>query len=150
MIKSEYQNDGYTNEQILQFIESNALNKDSNIIRQAGDGGPIITFDVVNEVFIDDPVEGAGENTILISGDDEPISPNSNKMTLEEFIKILKENISKIVVTTEYLPIKELIICQNFKELEEYIKYREYGMNVSPEMEKANLNYPVLVLDDCL
>lgn len=150
MIKSEYQNDGYTNEQILQFIESNALNKDSNIIKQAGDGGPIITFDVVEEVFIDDPIEGAGENTILLSGGDEPISPNSNKMTLEEFIEILKENISKIVVTTDYLPIRKLIICQNFKELEEYIKYREYGMNISPEMKKANLNYPVLVLDDCL
>ncbi len=150
MIKSEYQNDGYTNKQILQFIESNALNKDSNIIKQAGDGGPIITFDIVEKVFIDDPVEGAGENTILLSGSDEPISPNSNKMTLEEFIEILKENISKIVVTDEYFPIKELIICQNFKELEKYIKYREYGMNVSPEMKKANLNYPVLVLDDCL
>ena len=150
MIKSEYQNDRYTNEQILQFIESNTLNKDSNIIKQAGDGGPIITFDVVEEAFIDDPIEGAGENTILLSGGDESISPNSNKMTLEEFIKILKENISKIVVTAEYLPIRKLIICQNFKELEEYIKYREYGMNVLPEMKKANLNYPVLVLDDCL
>lgn len=150
MIESEYQNDGYTNEQILQFIESNVLNKNSNIIKQVGDGGPIITFDIVEKVLIDDSIEGAGENTILLSGSDEPISPNSNKMTLEEFIEILKENISKIVVTTEYLPIKELIICQNFKELEGYIKYREYGMNVSPEMEKANLNYPVLVLDDCL
>lgn len=150
MVKSEYRNDGYTNEQILQFIESNALNKNSNVIRQAGDGGPIITFDIVEKVLIDDPIEGGGENTILPCGDDEPISPNSNKMTLEEFIKILKENISKRVVTEESIPIKELIICQNFKELEKYIKYREYGMNVSPEMKKANLNYPVLVLDDCL
>ncbi len=146
MKESEYQNDGFNNEQILQFIESNDFNLNSEIIYQAGDGGPVVTYDVAEEIVTDDPFYGE-DTIVLFSGD----GSETNKITLKEFMQNLEENISKqVVLVGNGIPVRTMLKCENFKELKKYIQGREFGENAAPEIKKAKLHYPVLVLDDCI
>ena len=150
MVESEYQNDGFNNEQILQFIESNDFNLNSEIVYQAGDGGPVVTYDVAEEIVEDDSFYGE-DTIVLFSGDVPYIDPKTNKTTLKEFMQNLEENISKqVVLVGNGIPVRQMFKCENFKELKKYIQKREFDSNAAPEIKKAKLHYPVLVLDDCI
>jgi hypothetical protein len=150
MRESIFQNGGITNQQLLCYIESlGEFDVDSNIIYQSGDGGPVITFDVAAEYDIDD--SWYGKDTIVLYCSDDDYGPKSSRLTLEKFTKLLDANLSKqVVLPGNGIPVKEIGMCKNFKELNEFIQSREYGENMAPNIKKMRLHYPVLVLDDCI
>lgn len=150
MRESIFQSGGITNQQLLCYIESlGEFDVDSNIVYQSGDGGPVITFDVAAEYDIDDSFYG--KDTIVLYCSDDEYSPKSSRLTLEYFAKLLDANLSKqVVLPGNGIPVREIGMCKNFKELNEFIQSREYEDNMAPNIKKMRLHYPVLVLDDCI
>lgn len=149
-MKSIFQSDGITNQMLLNSIKFlGEFDADSNIVYQSGDGGPIVTFDVAAKYDIDD--SWYGKDTIVLYRGDDDYGPKSSRLTLEDFEKLLNANLLKqVVLPGNSIPVKEIGMCKNFKELKEHIQEREYGNNAAHELKKAKLHYPVLVLDDCI
>ena len=150
MRESIFQSDGITNQMLLNYMESlGEFDSESNIVYQSGDGGPIVTFDLAAEYDIDD--DWYGEDTIVLYCGDDDYGPKSSRLTLEDFEKLLDANLSKqVVLPGNGIPVREIGMCKNFKELKKHIQEREYGNDAARELKKAKLHYPVLVLDDCI
>lgn len=150
MQESIFQSDGITNQMLLNYMKSlGEFDTDSNIVYQAGDGGPVIGFEIAAEYDIDD--DFYGEDTIVLYCGDEDYSPKSQRLTLEDFRKILEANPSKqIVLPGNGIPVKEIGMCKNYKELKEFIQSREYEDDMAGNIKKSKLHYPVLILDDCI
>ena len=150
MRESIFQSGGITNQMLLNYMESlGEFDEESNIVYQSGDGGPIVTCDVAAKYDIDN--SWYGKDTIVLFCSDDDYGPKSSRLTLGDFEQLLYSNLSKqVVLHGNGIPVKEIGMCKNFKELKKYIQKREYGNNVAPEIKKAKLHYPVLVLDDCI
>lgn len=150
MQESIFQSEGITNQMLLNYMESlGEFDEESNIIYQAGDGGPVIGFDIAAEYDIDD--DFYGKDTIVLYCGDEDYSQKSPRLTLEDFRKILEANPSKqVVLPGNGIPVREIGMCKNYKELKEFIQSREYEDNMAENIKKSKLHYPVLVLDDCI
>lgn len=150
MQESIFQSDGITNQMLLNYMKSlGEFDEESNIVYQAGDGGPVIGFDIAAEYDIDD--DFYGEDTIVLYCGDDDYNPKSQRLTLEDFRKILEANPSKqIVLPGNGIPVREIGMCKNYKELKEFIQSREYEDNMAGNIKKSKLHYPVLVLDDCI
>ena len=150
MRESIFQNEGFTNQMLLNYIESlGDFDSESNIVYQAGDGGPVIGFDIAAEYDIDDSFYG--KDTIVIYCSEDDYNPKSLRLTLDDFIKILKANPSKqVVLPGNGIPVKEIGMCKNYKELKKLIQSREYEDDMAGNIKKSKLHYPVLVLDDCI
>ena len=150
MRESIFQSNGITNQMLLNYMESlGEFDEESNIIYQAGDGGPVIGFDIAAEYDIDDSFYG--KDTIVVYCSEDDYRPKSPRLTLEDFRKILEANPSKqVVLPGNGVPVKEIGMCKNYKELKEFIQSREYEDNMARNIKKSKLHYPVLVLDDCI
>lgn len=150
MRESIFQSDGITNQMLLNYMKSlGEFDADSNIVYQAGDGGPVVGFEIAAEYDIDD--DFYGEDTIVLYCGDKDYSPKSQRLTLEDFRKILEANPSKqIVLPGNGIPVREIGMCKNYKELKEFIQSREYEDDMAGNIKKSKLHYPVLILDDCI
>lgn len=145
-----FKSEGFSNKDLLDVVANYGLKQNSNIIYQAGDAGPTITFDVAEEIVVDTLYDE--DKVITLYGGGTPgINPKSGKSTVEDFIDVIYNNMSKkVALIGNGLCVKEVAVCDNFESLKEYIIDREDNKNVLTAIEKANLNYPVLVLDDCV
>lgn len=150
MHESIFQNDGITNQQLLNYMESlGEFDEESNIVYQAGDGGPVIGFDIAAEYDIDDSFYG--KDTIVVYCSENDYHPKSSRLTLGDFRKILEANPSKqVVLPGNGIPVREIGMCKNYKELKKFIQSREYEDDMAGNIKKSKLHYPVLVLDDCI
>lgn len=150
MRESIFQSEGITNQMLLNYMKSlGEFDEESNIVYQSGDGGPIVTFDVAAEYDIDD--DWYGKDTIVLYCSDDDYGPKSSRLTLEDFEKLLNANLSKqVVLPGNGIPVREIGMCKNYKELKKLLQEREYGNDAARELKKAKLHYPILVLDDCI
>ncbi|MBR6611961.1 MAG: hypothetical protein IKK93_06915 [Campylobacter sp.] len=150
MRESIFQSNGITNQMLLNYMESlGEFDEESNIVYQAGDGGPVVGFDIAAEYDIDD--DWYGKDTIVLYSSDDDYYPKSPRLTLEDFKKILEANKSKqVVLPGNGFPVKEIGICKNYRELKKFIQSREFEDNMAKSIRKSKLHYPVLVLDDCI
>ena len=150
MRETIFQSGGFTNQTLLAYMESlGEFDNESNIIYQAGDGGPVIGYDIAAEYDIDDSFYG--KDTIVLYCSDDDYGPKRSRLTLENFRKILEANPSKqVVLPGNGIPVQEIGMCKNYKELKEFIQSREYEDDMAENIKKSKLHYPVLVLDDCI
>ena len=150
MHESIFQSEGITSQMLLNYMKSlGEFDEESNIVYQAGDGGPVIGFDIAAEYDIDDSFYG--KDTIVVYCSEDDYSPKSPRLTLGDFRKILEANPSKqVVLPGNGIPVREIGMCKNYKELKEFIQSREYEDDMAGNIKKSKLHYPVLVLDDCI
>ena len=150
MQESIFQSDGITSQMLLNYMESlGEFDEESNIVYQAGDGGPVIGFDIAAEYDIDDSFYG--KDTIVVYCSEDDYSPKGQRLTLEDFRKILEANPSKqVVLPGNGIPVREIGMCKNYKELKKFIQSREYEDDMAGNIKKSKLHYPVLILDDCI
>ena len=150
MQETIFQSGGITNQMLLKYIDTlGCFDDESNIVFQTGDGGPVIGFEIAAQFEIDD--NWYGKDTIVIVCSDDDYGPKSSRLTLEDFRKILETNPSKqVLLPGNGIPVKEIGMCRNYKELKKFIQSREFEDNMARNIKKSKLHYPVLVLDDCI
>ena len=123
------------------------LKPESNMVVQVGDHGPVVTFDVVHRVILNDDWYGKDNAHIDRNSFHGPKLP---KLTYSEFLEILTENPDKhFTISDDVSGIDEIAICENFEELKKYVKAYEYYDVCEKDLKKANLTYPAIVFNDC-
>ena len=95
-----FKSEGFSNKDLLDVIANYGLKQNSNIVYQAGDAGPTITFDVAEEIVVD-TLYDENEVITLYGGDAPGINPKSGKSTVEDFIDVIYNNMSKKLLLLE-------------------------------------------------